>query len=133
MPDKYGYQLLQSIIKAFYFFEIQAEVTQFCIQCNCFKKKYNCQFSKTMTIDILPDFIKAVVFHHVTFSLMVETKEQYTFSVEENCVEWRTRVLWFNETIFWNPHGPIFEEFFVNAYQYGYDLMCDIHFKILCL
>ena len=39
------------------------------------------------TIYILPVFIKAVVFHHVGLSYMIETKDKYKSSVEEYFIE----------------------------------------------
>ena len=40
--------------------------------------------SKTVTKDIIPVFIKAVVFHRVCLSLIIQTKEKIWFDVDEN-------------------------------------------------
>ena len=53
-----------------------------------------------MTIDILPVFIKSVVFHHVGLSWMIETKDQYKFAVDDNFIELCTGGPWFNQTKF---------------------------------
>ena len=118
--------------KVFYFFKVQFlfakyEVTEFSIQCNGCNKTVTCGFSETVTIDILLVFIKAVVFRYVGLSWVIITKKQYGFSVEEHFIEWCTGGPWFNETVFQNLHGPIFEEFFVTARQNIYVLMCGLH------
>ena len=79
-----------------------------------------------MIIDILLVFIKTVVFHHVGLSCLILTKEQYEFSVEEHFIEWCTGGPLFNETIYCNLHGPIFEECFFTAWD-RYYLMCGFH------
>ena len=48
-------------------------------------------------IDILPVFIKDVVFNHVGLSWMIETKEKYKFVVDEHYIEWCTVVPCFNQ------------------------------------
>ena len=78
-------------------------------------------------IDTLSVFIKAVVFCHFGLSLMVETVYQYRFFVEEHFIDWCSGGPCFNETSFFNLHGPIFEEFFVTAFQDTNDLMCGLH------
>ena len=80
------------MLKVFSLFKVQFkfdtdEVTDICIQCNCFKKTVTCKFSEIVMIDILPVFIKAVVFYHVGLSWMIETEQKYKFSVEENFIE----------------------------------------------
>ena len=82
MSEHYDYQLLQSIIKVFYFFKAQFqfdkyEVTEVSIQCNFCNKTVSCKFSETVTIDIFPFFIIADLFHHVGLSWMILTKEKY--------------------------------------------------------
>ena len=71
--------------------------------------------------------IKAVVFHNVVLSWMILTKEHSKFSVEKHFIEWCTGIPWFNETIFHNLYGTIFEELFVTSRQDRYDLMCGLH------
>ena len=67
------------------------------------------------------------MFYNVGLSWIILTKKKYEFSVEEYYIEWCTGGPWFNETIFWNLHSPIFEDFSVTAYQDRYDLMCGLH------
>ena len=81
-PDNFDYKLLQSIINVFYLFIVQFqfekyEVTHVFIQRNRSNKTVTCQFYETVKIDILTVLIKAVVFHHVGLSWMIETKYQY--------------------------------------------------------
>ena len=72
------------------------------IQCNRWNKKVNCKCSETVTIDILPIFIKAVVFHHVGLSWMILPKKHNKLSVEEQFIEWCTGGPWVNN-IFLKP------------------------------
>ena len=58
---------------------------------------------------------------------MIETNEQYTFTVEEHFIEWCTGVPWFHEIFCCNLYSPIFEEVFVTDHQDRYDLMCGLH------
>ena len=58
---------------------------------------------------------------------MIETKEQYTFAVEEHFIVWCTGGTWFNQAIFQNLHDPIFEALFVTARQDICDLICGLH------
>ena len=53
-------------------------------------KTVTCQSSETVKIDILPVFIKDVVFYHVCLSYMIKTNEKYTFAIEANFMEWCT-------------------------------------------
>ena len=46
------------------------------IQCNSCNKTITCQFFETILIEFLQVFIKAVVFHHLSLSCSLETKEQ---------------------------------------------------------
>ena len=67
------------MLKVFYLLKVQFqfdddEVTDVCIQCNCCNKTVTYQFSETATIEILPAFTKAVVFHYVVLLCMTETK-----------------------------------------------------------
>ena len=59
---------------------------------------------------------------------MIQTKVQYTCSVEENLIEWCTGGKWFNEIICWNLHEPIFEELFITPRKDIYDLMCGLYY-----
>ena len=68
-----------------------------------------------MTIDILPIFIRDVLFHRVGFYWVILTREQYEFYLEENFIEWCTGGPYFNEICFQNLHVTIFEELFVIA------------------
>ena len=61
------------------------------------KKTVTYGFSETVTIEIIPVSIKAVVIHHVGLYWMMLTKEQYGFSVEENFIEWCKGGPWFND------------------------------------
>ena len=117
------------MIRVFYFFKFQFqfdidEVISVWIQCNRCNKIISCQYSKTVMIDILTGFIKYVVFHHVGLSRMIEIKGQYKFAVDEHYIEWCTGGPRFNKKKNKNQHGPIFEELFVTAHKYSYDLMC---------
>ena len=47
-------------------------------------------------IDILPVFIKAVVFHHDGLLYMIENKEKNKFAVDDRFIEWCTVGPWFN-------------------------------------
>ena len=49
-------------------------------------------------------------------------KEKFHFSVDEQYGEWCTLGPWFNDTIFQNLHDPLYEEFFITASEYIYDL-----------
>ena len=87
------------------------EVTDLWIKCANLNKKINCKFSETVTIDILPSFIKSIVFHLVGLSCLIETKDQYDFAVDEHFTPWCTGGSWYNINIFQNLHGPIFDFF----------------------
>ena len=120
------------MLKVFSFFKIQIlfaknEVKEFSTQCNSWNKTVTCEFYETVTIDILTFFIKAIVFNHVGLSWIILTKDQHEFYVEENYIEWCTGGPWFNETTFRNLHSPTFDEFFVTARQYRYELMCGLY------
>ena len=89
------------MLKVFSLFKVQFkfdtdEVTDICIQCNHCNKNVTCQFSETVTINILLVFIKSVVFHHVGLSWMVENKELYKLSVEDHSIKKCTGGPWFN-------------------------------------
>ena len=58
------------------------EVIDACIQWNCCNKTVTCKFPETVTIDILPVFVKVFALRCVGLSWMIETKEQYTLSAE---------------------------------------------------
>ena len=80
MPEYSDYSLLQSMLRVVYLFQVQFkfdndEITDVFIQCNHCKKIVTCQFYETLTIDILPVFIKTVVFCHVCLLFMIETKD----------------------------------------------------------
>ena len=76
--------------------------------------------------DIFPVFIKAVLFHRVGLSNIIQTKEKYYFSVDKRNLCWCTGVPWYNTTICQNLHGSIFEDFFVTLRQDIYELMCGL-------
>ena len=87
MSEHSDYPLLQSMLKVLSFFKFQFmfakdKVIDIFIQCNCCNKTVTCKFSETVTIDILPVFIKAVLFNNYGLSWMILTKEKYEFSVE---------------------------------------------------
>ena len=90
-------------------------------------KTVTCQSSETVKMEILPVFIKDVVFYHVCLSYMIESNEKYTFAIEEKFMELCTLLPCFHGTICCNLYAPIFEEVFVTDYQYRYDLMCGLH------
>ena len=92
-----------------------------------FNKTVHFQFFETVTIDIISVFIKDVLCCHVGLSWMIETKEQYIFTVKEDFIDWCTGVSWFNETICLNLHVPVSEELFFTASKDIYDLMCGLH------
>ena len=64
-----------------------------CTHCN--NKKIPCQLSKTLTIDILPVFIKAILFHRVGLSWVIQTKNIYDFAVDEHFPCWCTTEPWY--------------------------------------
>ena len=72
MRAKWKYWAVTSL-KIFSFFKVQFqfdnyEVTEVCIQCNHCNKTSSFQLSETLKIDILPEFIKAVVYCRVGLS-----------------------------------------------------------------
>ena len=67
------------------------------------------------------------MFHHVGLSWMIATKEQYYFSVDKHHGELCAGGPCFNETVYQNLHGHLFEEFFVTELQYRYDIMCVLY------
>ena len=80
------------MIKLFSFFKARFqfdndELIDAWIQCNNCNKIVTCKISEPVTIDILPVFIKYVVFHNVDLLWMIETKEKYSFAVEEHFIE----------------------------------------------
>ena len=112
IPEYSYFPLLKSFLKVFSLFEVQFQfdnnvVTEVCIKCNSCNKIVTCQISETVMIDILPSFIKDAVFHHVGLPGMIETKEPYKFSFDDNSME----------TICQNLHASIFEVFIVTACQ----------------
>ena len=68
------------------------------------------------------------MFNCVGLFWMIETKEQYKFTVDDRFIECCKGGPWFNQRIFQNLHGPIFEYFFVTARQDRYDLMCGLYY-----
>ena len=54
-------------------------------------------------------------------------KEEPKLSVDDNFIEWCTIGPWFNKIVCQELHGSIFEELFVPAPQYRYDLICCLH------
>ena len=67
------------MLKVFSFFKIKVqfdsdEFTDVFIQCNCSNKPVTQERSEAVMTDILPVFIKSVVFHNVGLSWMIETK-----------------------------------------------------------
>ena len=58
---------------------------------------------------------------------MIKVNDKYEFSVEEHFIGLCTVGPWFNETIFWNLYGPIFEELFFTTCQDRYDQICGLH------
>ena len=80
IPELSDFMLFQSMFKVFYFFQVQFkfyndEVTEIFIEFNSCNKTVTWECSETVAIEILPDFIKTVVFHHVGLLWMIETKE----------------------------------------------------------
>ena len=63
------------------------EVIDVYILRNFCNKTVTCEFYETVTIDILPVFINAVVFHHVGLWRMIEIKEQYKIFLGERFIE----------------------------------------------
>ena len=49
------------------------------------------------------------MFHHVGISCMIAIKEEINFTLDKHFEEWCAGGPWFNETIFHNLHGPLFE------------------------
>ena len=72
-------------------------------------------------------FIKAIVFCHVGISCMIEMREQYNSSVEEQYSEWCTWDKLFDETIFQNLHDTLFGEFFVTSCEDINDLVWGLN------
>ena len=67
------------------------------------------------------------MFHHVGLLWTIETREKYKLSIEDHFIERCTVGPWFNQTMFRNLHGPIFEELFVTERQGRYNLMCGLY------
>ena len=106
------------------------EVTGVWIMCTHCNKLVHFSLSETVTIDILPVFIKAIVFHHVGLSWMIETRYQYDFSVDKYFPCWCTIGPRYNTTMCKNLYGPISEDFFVTAHQYRYYIFLAYMHKI---
>ena len=73
ITDHAVYTILKSMLRVFYLFMVKYqfendEVTGVWIKCIHCNKNVTFQFSKTLTIDILPVFIKATMFQHVGLS-----------------------------------------------------------------
>ena len=84
--------LFKSMLKVFYLFIFQFqfyndEVTECFIHCKIFKKIVPRKFYEIVTIDILPVFIKYFVFHYVGLLRIIETKNQYKFTVKDHFIE----------------------------------------------
>ena len=80
--------ILKSMLKVFSLFMVQfeskdTEVRCVWIKCNNCNKHVHCQILTLISEDIISVFIKAVVFHHVGLSRMIQTKEQIEFVVNE--------------------------------------------------
>ena len=88
------------------------EVTDVCIKFNRCNKTATCKCYETVTIDFLPVFIKAILFHHVGLLWMIKTKAIYTLSM--------------GKTIYQNLHDSIFEELFCPFHQDRYDPICGL-------
>ena len=76
-----GYTILKSIINVLSLFIVQSEykdddVTSVRIQCTNCNKYFHCQIPKIVAKDVIPVFIKVVVFHHVGISRIIQTKEK---------------------------------------------------------
>ena len=67
------------------------------------------------------------MFHHVCLSGMIATNEKINFSFNVQYGDWCTIGPGFNENCFQNLHGPLFNELFVTAREYGNDLMCGFY------
>ena len=68
------------MLKVFPFFKVKFdkyELTEVSIQCNRCNKTVTGELYETANINILPIFIKGVMFHHVGLSWMIPTKDQY--------------------------------------------------------
>ena len=63
-------------------------------------KKITCMFSKIVTVDILSVFIESVVFHHVGLSCLIETKDQYDFTIDKTFPHWCEVGPWYNTTTY---------------------------------
>ena len=97
------------MIKVFYLFKLQVkfdgdEILEVWIQCTCCNKCFHCHISyikhgNFIKKQILPVFIKYVVFNHVGLSWMIEMEEKYYFAVDGHDEEWCTGGPWFNGTI----------------------------------
>ena len=73
--------------------------------------------SKTVSKDIIPVFIKAVVFLHVGLSWMIKIKEQ----IEYFCSYKKSGLCkygpCYDTNIYYNLYAPVFEYFFVTTCQ----------------
>ena len=58
---------------------------------------------------------------------MVTSYEKYKFELEKNYYEWCKVGPWFNNSIFTNLQGYIFEDYFVTACKGRYYLMCGLY------
>ena len=74
--------------------------------------------------EIIPIFIKAVMFQHVGFYWLIQSIGKIEYAFYCNGPNWIAMETWYDKTFCPNLCGSIFEEFFVTAYQDRYDIMC---------
>ena len=77
--------------------------------------------------NIIPVFIKAIVFPYVGLSWIIQTKNQTEFTVDEIFTWWYEYWPRYNATICHNLHGPVFEDLFVTSHQDRYDLLDSLN------
>ena len=65
--------------------------------------------------------------HHVGLSLIITTEEEYHLAVDKSGKELCTGGPWFNDKVFQNLHGPLFEKLFVTVRQDRYYFMYGLH------
>ena len=66
------------------------------------------KISKSVGKDIIPVFIKAVLFHNIGLSCLIQSKEQIYFYLEKTCPHWSKYGTWYNTTIHHSLHGHVF-------------------------
>ena len=88
-------------------------------------QKHSFLCNRNISEDIITIFIKDVVFFHVGISWMIQSKKKKI--ADDNFSLWCEGVPWFNAIFCHNLHGSLFEDLFLTASQYRFDLMCGLN------